>query len=91
VFTVGVGRERLKQGDRAGAIEKFREAIQLAPDNYDAHYALGLALAERGDYAAAQRAFDEARRLAPWLSPPAAAGRSASPAGKLRASVPRQR
>ena len=67
VFAVGVGRERAKAGERDAAIEKFREAIALAPDNHDAHYALALALSESGDGEGAARALAEARRLAPWL------------------------
>ena len=67
VFAVGVGRARLQAGERAAAIEKFREAIALAPDNHDAHYALSLSLSESGDRAGAARALAEARRLAPWL------------------------
>jgi Flp pilus assembly protein TadD len=70
VFAVGVGRERLKKGDMDGAIAKFREAITLASDNYEAHYALGLALRARGESAAARDAFETARRLAPWLKEP---------------------
>ena len=81
-----MGRERLKKGDRTGAIEKYREAIALAPDNYDAHYALGLALAAQGDRAGAQRAFDEARRLAPWLRPPDMTRASTQPASRRRTS-----
>jgi tetratricopeptide (TPR) repeat protein len=70
VFAVGVGRERLRQGDIDGAIAKFREAITLAADNYEAHYALALALRARGDHAAAAQSLVRARQLAPWLKEP---------------------
>ena len=52
----------------AGAIEKFREAIRLAPENARAHYQLGLALERTGARAEAQAHFAEAERLAPYLT-----------------------
>jgi Flp pilus assembly protein TadD len=70
-FAVGVGREKLKAGDVAGAIERFREAIRMAPDNPQAHFQLALALERSGARAQARVHFAEARRLAPYLQPPA--------------------
>jgi Flp pilus assembly protein TadD len=55
----------------AGAIEQFREAIRLAPDNPRAHYQLALALRRSGAAQEARRHFAEAHRLAPYLTPPA--------------------
>ena len=55
-FAVGVGIEKLKAADVAGAIERFREAIRLAPDNPRAHHQLALALERAGQRAEAQRA-----------------------------------
>jgi Flp pilus assembly protein TadD len=69
-FAVGVGLEKLKAGDLPGAIERFREAVRLAPENPQAHYQLGLALHRTGERAEAQTHFAEARRLAPYLRPP---------------------
>ena len=69
-FAVSVGVQKLKAGDRAGAIERFREAIRLASDNPQAHYQLALALRQTGARAEASVHFAEARRLAPYLRPP---------------------
>jgi len=67
---VGVGLERAKAGDVAGAIRQFRDAVRLAPDNPRAHYQLALALRRSGAAGEAQRHFAEAHRLAPYLTPP---------------------
>ncbi len=69
-FAVGVGLGKLKAGDIAGAIERFREAIRLAPENPQAHYQLALALQRTGDRVQARAHFAEAHRLAPYLRPP---------------------
>jgi Flp pilus assembly protein TadD len=69
-FAVGVGREKLKAGDVAGAIERFREAVRVAPDNPQAHYQLALALERTGAREQARAHFEEAQRLAPYLQPP---------------------
>jgi Flp pilus assembly protein TadD len=61
---------RLKTNDLAGAIDQFREAVRLAPDNPQAHYQLALALRRKGAVAEARTHFDEAKRLAPYLRPP---------------------
>ena len=53
----------LKRGDRAGAIEQFREAVRLAGDSAAAHQALALALQQAGAVQEAKRHFDEARKL----------------------------
>jgi tetratricopeptide (TPR) repeat protein len=70
-FAVSVGNEKLKHGDVAGAVAQYREAITLASDNPQAHYQLSVALLRRGARAEARREFDQARRLAPYLEPPA--------------------
>ena len=68
-FAVGVGLKRMKDKDTAGAIERFREAVRLAPDYPEAHYQLALALQASGARTEAQRQFAEAHRLAPHLKP----------------------
>jgi tetratricopeptide (TPR) repeat protein len=70
-FAVGVGVEKLKAGDIAGAIRQFRDATRLAPDNPRAHYQLALALRRFGAVQEAREHFAEAHRLAPYLVPPA--------------------
>ena len=67
-FAVAVGAEKIKSDDLAGAIEKFREAIRLAPENARAHYQLGLALERTGARAEARAHFTEAERLAPYVT-----------------------
>jgi len=69
-FAVSVGVQKLKANDTAGAIAQFRDAIRLAADNPQAHYQLALALRRIGERAEAQAHFDEARRLAPYLTVP---------------------
>jgi superkiller protein 3 len=69
-FAVSVGNKRFKGGDVTGAIEQYREAIRLAADNPQAHYRLAIALARRGTRAEAQREYEAARSLAPFLQPP---------------------
>ena len=70
-FAVGVGLQKLKTGDVAGAVAQLREAVRLAPDNAQAHYQLALALQRTGARTEARTHFAEAQRLAPYLRPPA--------------------
>ncbi len=61
-----LGAASFNQGDIAGAVEAFQDAVRLQPDSADAHYTLGLALSRtpgRLDDAVAQ--YREALRLAP--------------------------
>ena len=58
VFAVNAGRERLAEGELAGAIAKFREAVGLRPNNAQAHYQLGLALRRQRRAAEARAEFD---------------------------------
>jgi tetratricopeptide (TPR) repeat protein len=61
-----LGAASFNQGDIAGAVEAFQDAVRLQPDSADAHYTLGLALSRtpgRTDDAVAQ--YREALRLAP--------------------------
>lgn len=53
------------RGDTAGALAAVREAVRLAPDNFDAQFALGRALYGAGDSVTAAAAFGEAVRLRP--------------------------
>ena len=69
-FAVSVGKEKVKAGDYAGAIEQFRTAIRLAAENPQAHYQLALALQHTGAAVEAKVHFAEARRLAPGLQSP---------------------
>jgi Flp pilus assembly protein TadD len=53
------------KGDDAGALATVSRAVTLAPDNYDAQFALGRALYGSGDPAGAARAFRVAVALKP--------------------------
>ena len=53
------------RGDDAGALKSARQAVQLAPDNFDAQFTLGRALFGTGDDAAAAKAFRAAIALRP--------------------------
>jgi Flp pilus assembly protein TadD len=64
---VSVGKEKARTGDYRAALEKFREAVQLAPENPQAHYQLALALQHLGKTVEARTHFAEAKRLAPRL------------------------
>jgi tetratricopeptide (TPR) repeat protein len=74
-FAVAVGVQKLEARDTAGAIERFREAIRLAPESARAHYQLALALQRAGAEREAQTHFAEAKRLAPFMTSPAQAVR----------------
>jgi len=53
------------RGDDAGALKSLKQAVSLAPDNFDAQLALGRTLFGMGDYTGAARAFRVANRLSP--------------------------
>lgn len=53
------------KGDDAGALAAVARAVELAPDNFDAQFALGRAFYGSGDPAAASRAFRAAAALRP--------------------------
>ena len=57
----------LAANDTAGAIERFREAILLAPENARADY--HWRFSGRGNEREARAHFAEAQRLAPYLRP----------------------
>ncbi|HUE37447.1 MAG TPA: tetratricopeptide repeat protein [Candidatus Acidoferrum sp.] len=60
-----VGNLLLYMGDTNGALEEFRQAVQLAPDLSTLHARLGKALVETGHFAEGTNEFFEAMRLAP--------------------------
>jgi tetratricopeptide (TPR) repeat protein len=53
------------EGKQDEAIALYREALMRAPDAYDAHYGLGIALDLKGAYAEARQSFIRAIQLAP--------------------------
>ena len=52
-----IGRERMSEGDTAGAVVAFRRWAYLDPDDPDSHFHLGSALERTGDTATARRAY----------------------------------
>ena len=59
------GRQLLREGDSAAAIEVFQEIIGKNPDDIIAYESLGTACFHAGDYAAAIEAFQKITRLDP--------------------------
>ena len=62
-FDRGVVHNR--QGNLTGAIHAYREAIQLQPSFYQAHYNLGIVLLQKNDYSGAASALQQAVQLKP--------------------------
>ncbi len=58
-----LGRHRFKEKDWDGAIERFREAIEIEPGSVEAHAYLGVAFYEKGLYKNAIEATREAINL----------------------------
>ncbi len=60
-----LARLRARDGDTAGALAAYNEAITRSPDYVPARWRRGLVLLDRGDLAAAEAAFRVAVNLAP--------------------------
>ena len=78
-----LGNAEIHQQRRPKAIQDFREAVSLNPENHDARMALGMALADDGENAQAIEQFDEILKQRPNHSD-AEVARSAL----MRTSVP---
>jgi len=52
--------------DQQRAFVAFQKAVQVNPDNYDAHYALGIIYDRRKEYAEAEREFRTCIELEPY-------------------------
>jgi tetratricopeptide (TPR) repeat protein len=52
------------EGEHTAAVARFRQALVLAPDSYDAHYGIGRALDLAGEYDEAREHFTRAMALA---------------------------
>ncbi len=59
------GRSASRTGDLGLALERFRAAVEIAPDNASAHRALGSVLMDSGQIEEALEHFDESARLDP--------------------------
>jgi Flp pilus assembly protein TadD len=63
MFALNAGKKKFNEGDLAGAVERFEEAVKLDPNFAAAHYELGMALTKFGRKAAARAAFAQAAKL----------------------------
>ncbi len=63
--TLEHGKALLASGREADAIIKLQDAVQVAPKNWEAHSALGIALDATGAFARAQQSFRHALLLDP--------------------------
>ncbi|MGA9520031.1 MAG: tetratricopeptide repeat protein [Myxococcaceae bacterium] len=59
------GREAVLSGDLDRALEHFRRALEMDPDNASAHLNEGIALKLKGQRAEARAALEQARKLDP--------------------------
>jgi Tfp pilus assembly protein PilF len=55
----------LRAGDNAGAIQAYKEAIALTPNDEDLHFNLGIAYSRNNDVTNAEHEYEEALRLLP--------------------------
>ncbi len=62
---VNIGSVLLRQGDFAGAVDAFRQAVRSDPGNANGHCQLGVALYNLGLVVEAVEAYREALRLDP--------------------------
>jgi Flp pilus assembly protein TadD len=60
---LGIALARLQQHD--GAVESFRAALALRPDDADVHRSLGIVLATAGRFEAAVASFEKAQAIRP--------------------------
>jgi len=61
----GIGKTQAGCGDLAGAVESFRSALRVEPNDADIHFALGLLLKRLGELPSARQAFLASLRLDP--------------------------
>jgi Flp pilus assembly protein TadD len=69
MFAINTGLARLKEGNLDAAVERFRAAVGLAPDDAMAHYHLARALLRKGQRKAAEAEYLKAKQLDPRLKP----------------------
>lgn len=66
---VGEAHRLLESADAAGALESAMRALELEPDNLDAHVVAAFAFADRGDLDAATAQAKDALRVNPLAAP----------------------
>jgi Tfp pilus assembly protein PilF len=68
-FATNTGLAQLKEGNLDAAVERFQAAIQLDPDNAQAHYQLAKALQQKGQREAAEAEYQKAKKINPRVKP----------------------
>ena len=68
-YNVRVGNYRLEDGVYDGAMEEFNKALQMNPDNANAHFGMAIAHMMKDDEAAAFEWFEKTMSLAPDFAP----------------------
>ena len=59
------GNELIQRGDTEGAIQKYRAAMKINPEDEEVHFNLGFAFARQGNTNEAMRCYNEALRIKP--------------------------
>jgi len=62
---VNEGNQALARGNAAAAVEKYRKAVEAQPEDEDAHFNLGIALARAGKIPEAKKEYEKALELFP--------------------------
>ncbi|MFN6568614.1 tetratricopeptide repeat protein [Dendronalium sp. ChiSLP03b] len=62
---ISLGGAKADKGDYKGAIADYNQALQISPNNPDAHFRRGAAYNELKDYPAALKNFEQVIRLSP--------------------------
>jgi len=65
-----LGTARMRQNQYSAAVQPLRRAIELDPNNTDAHYRLGRVYQAMGNAAAAEKEFAKTRELHQKLEKP---------------------
>jgi protein O-GlcNAc transferase len=63
MFATNFAKKLLQSGDLDGAVKQLQSAIQSDPNFADAHFQLGLALKQKGDFSGARQEFYKAQQL----------------------------
>lgn len=62
---VGLGRAYAARANYKSAVEQYKKALELDPENYNAHYHMAISMYYLGDKAGARKEMDEANKYQP--------------------------